>query len=617
MTLRPLLATALLLAAAAIGPAPAQADRAEWAALAGEIAAPWPGLQTAGGNFPDYTDGLIPRTGTQGDGTRYGDAVLGLALIQHGLRIRDDRMIDSGIRAVSWAASYERRGLQQKKPSVFEAYAVAAAYNLCRRRLPRHPSFKRGKRAWRAYMRHIRPVSTILRIPNTRRFSNHYLIEALEVFELKRTGVRARSRLALLGPGFPRAVRIYRRMINRGIPRAARTKGQTRRGIPTFLISDPPDYPLAYQGLAMGFYAQAVRMLGGRASRHARSTLRRVANASWLFTAPDGATGWFGRSMEESWGQAGTAFAAEVAARRGRAGRGERARYRALAHATLDRLRGAYGPGPRGYAIVPALKQHGALGARGLDPYAGVPSFVGLTLLNLNWLLDEMPRDPGRSSLYAERRTAGTTLLRGRAKFAVARRGRNWYAVRAGQSLTRHPGDLRYDFGLVALKRGGFGSPWYDVMPMRPITWGSRDTAGPVLYRGGAKGYPTGRKVRVRRGRVTIYGSFRTSSGSPLRRHVRFQYIPTSCGVQVRFRGRRGDTFEYSTFLRSFEQRPSISRARLADSAQQVTARPRAGVARLDDRRYYSASDPKLRRVRMRWRLRRGRTISVETCRAP
>src|SRR5918998_5029646 len=114
-----------------------------------------------------------------------------------------------------------------------------------RRRLPGHPTFRRTRRAWAEYMRHIRPVSTILHTPNTRRFSNHYLIEAMEVFELKRTGVRARSRLALLGPGFPRAVRIYRNMINRGIPRMAYRKGQTRGGVPTFLISDPPDYPLA------------------------------------------------------------------------------------------------------------------------------------------------------------------------------------------------------------------------------------------------------------------------------------------------------------------------------------------------------------------------------------
>jgi hypothetical protein len=616
LILRLTLVLATVTAAAVLGTAPADASRAEWDRLATDIARPWPATQTSEGNFPDYTDGLTPRSETNGPGTRYGDAVLGLALVQHGLRRGNQRFIDAGIQAVTWAVRYDRRGLQQKKPSVFESYAVAAAYNLVRRRIPRHPTFVRTRRSWVEYMRHIRPVSTILRTPNTRRFSNHYLIEALSVLELRRTGVRASSRLALLGPGFPRAVRIFRRMINVGIPRAARTRGQRRRGLPTFLISDPPDYPLAYQGLAMGFYAQAVRLLGGRASRAARSTLRRAANASWLLAAPDGATGYFGRSMEESWAQSGTALGAEVAAQRGRASGTERARYRALAHSALARLRDAYGDGPRGYAFIPALRLHGALGARALEPYAGAPSFAGLTLLNLNWLLEEMPADPPRSALFSARE-GGTKLSRRRSEFAVARAGRNWFAVRAGQSLSRHPEDLRYDFGLIALKRGGFGSPWRDLIPLRPLTHGRRDSAGPILYRGRAKGYPWGRRFSIRRGRITLSGGFRTSSGQWLRHHVRFRFVPTSCGVQVTWGGRRGDRFEYSSFVRGFEQTPAISRERLADSAQEITPSPRPGAVRVDGRRYYSASDPQLRRVRMRWRLRGPRRISVTTCRAP
>ena len=609
-------ATAALFVAAAVAAVPAGASRAEWSRLATDIARPWPATQTGEGNFPDYTDGLTPRSQTNGPGTRYGDSVLGLALIKHGLRVRNKRMIDSGLRAVAWSAREDRRGLQQKKPSVFESYAIAAAYNLCRRRLPNHPTFVKTRRSWVAYMRHIRPVSTILRIPNTRRFSNHYLIEALEVFELRRTGIRARSRLALLGPGFPRAVRIYRRMINTIIPRFSRQKGQSRRGLPTFLISDPPDYPLSYQGLAMGFYGQAVRQLGAGTSRAARSTLRRVSNASWLFAAPDGSTGYFGRSMEESWALSGTALGAEVAARRGRAGTREQLRYRALAHAALGRLRDAYGDGPRGYAFIPALRLHGALGARALEPYAGAPSFAGLTLLQLEWLLDEMPADPPRSQL-ASARNGAVTLSRGQSKFTTVRRGRDWFAVRAGQSRRRYPGDLRYDFGLIAFKRGGFGSPWRDIMPLRPYTYGGRDTAGPVLYRGGAKGYPWGRRFRVNRGRATLVTGFRTASGRWLRRGVPIRYEATSCGVKVSFSGRRGDRFEYSSFVRSLDRAPAISREAVSDSVQQITPSPRPGAVRVDGRRYYSASDPKLRRVRMRWRLRKTRRISVTTCRAP
>lgn len=609
-----LLATAVLALAA---PAAAHAERGDWVRLAGEIAQPWPGVQAPAGNFPDFTDGLTPRSQTNGPGTRYGDSVLGLGLIQHGLRHDDRRMIDSGVRAVAWSVRLDRRKLQQKKPSVFESWAVAAAYNLVRRRIPNHPTFVRTKPAWRRHILHIKPVSTILHKPNTRRFSNHYLIEALEVFELRRTGIRTRDPAALVGPGFGRAYRIYKRMVNHGIPAISRRKDQRRDGLDTFLISDPPDYPLAYQGLAMGFYAEAIRMLGGAASADARATLRKAANASWLFAAPDGSTGYFGRSMEESWAQAGTALGATVAAERPGASPGLRARYRALADRTLGRLRDAYGPLPgRGYAFVPSLTVHPRLGARALEPYAGSPSFAGLTLVQLNWLLEEMPAGRRPVGRIAADSNFGTKLSRGQSEFAAVRRGRNWFAVRAGQSRTRYPKDLRYDFGLVTSKRAT-GGEWEDVIPLRPLTWQLRESAGPVLRRNGMRGLPWGQRFRIRNGAVSLSGGFRTTGGRWLRRGVRFSFVPTDCGVRVAWRGRRGDRYTYSSFVRSHRQDPVVSRARVADSRQTITAAPRPGGVRVDPRRYYSASDPKLRRVRMRWRLTGDDVIAVTTCATP
>jgi hypothetical protein len=609
---------AALAALTAVGASPASASRSDWVRLGDEIASPWPAIQKRAGNFPDFTDGLQPRSRTNGPGTRYGDSVLGLALIQQGLRTHDRTLIDTGMRAIAFATRRRRAHLQRKKPSVFENYAVAAAYNLVRRRLPHHRIFVRTRSAWRAFLRRIRPVSTILRTPNTRRFGNHYLVEAIEVFELRRTGVRSANRGALAGPGLGRAVRIYRNLINRGIPRLARRKGQRRHGAATFLISDPPDYPLAYQGLAMGLYAQSIRILGRGASAAARATLRRAANASWMLTAPDGDTAYAGRSMDEAWAQSGTALGAEVAAQRRGASGAARARYRALVDATLGRLRDAYRPLPRrGYAFIPALAIDPRLGARAIEAYAGSPSFGGLALLQIEWLLDEMPARPRPTSRIAAARSFATTLSRGQSRFAVMRRGRVWFAVRAGQSITRYAHDMRYDAGLVALKSGGAGTPWRDVIPLRPLTYGPRhDSAGPVLRRGGARGRPYGTGMRIRGNTVTIFGGFRTPGGAWLRRHVRFAYSATACGVRVSWGARRGDRFEYSSFVRSFRQDPHASRASVSDSRQRVTASPLPNAARMSARRYYSASDPKLRRVRMTWRARRGGRIAVTTCAA-
>jgi hypothetical protein len=86
--------------------------------------------------------------------------------------------------------------------------------------------------------------------------------------------------------------------------------------------------------------------------------------------------------------------------------------------------------------------------------------------------------------------------------------------------------------------------------------------------------------------------------------------------VRVSWNGRRGDRYEYSSFLRGLRNAPQVSRAKVTDGVQDVTASPRPGAVSTDSRRYYSASDPRLRRVRMRWRLRSKRSVSVTTCRA-
>src|SRR4051794_10514894 len=121
-------------------PAPARAaprphgPRAQWLHLARALAAPWPRLQRRAGNFPDFTDGLIP--GQSGADTRYGDAVLGWALMEQGRRTRGRRLVTAGAKAVTWATrGAYRHDLQSREPSVFEIMAVAGAYNLARTRV--------------------------------------------------------------------------------------------------------------------------------------------------------------------------------------------------------------------------------------------------------------------------------------------------------------------------------------------------------------------------------------------------------------------------------------------------------------------------------------------------
>ena len=65
------------------------------ASLAAAMAKPLPALQQADGHFQSALGG----------GSRYGDALVGYALLQHGLRTRSTAFEESGLRGVSYALS--------------------------------------------------------------------------------------------------------------------------------------------------------------------------------------------------------------------------------------------------------------------------------------------------------------------------------------------------------------------------------------------------------------------------------------------------------------------------------------------------------------------------------
>jgi hypothetical protein len=85
--------------------------------LSRAMAAPWPKVQKKNGHF---------RSGV-GGGTRYGDSMLGFALIQQGIVQNDEALIKSGMQGMAFAVP---RLALHSRPSIFEAMAVVGVYNL-------------------------------------------------------------------------------------------------------------------------------------------------------------------------------------------------------------------------------------------------------------------------------------------------------------------------------------------------------------------------------------------------------------------------------------------------------------------------------------------------------
>jgi hypothetical protein len=287
------------------------------------------------------------------------------------------------------------------------------------------------------------------------------------------------------------------------------------------------------------------------------------------------------------------------------------ARYRAVSDRVLARLRDAYGNGPQGWWVLPALKEDLAAALKGVDGYTGAVAFAGLTLVPLNWALDEMEAGGSRTgSAIGADADSGEIVSQGESTLGVVRRGSVWFAVKR-QASSKRKNDMRYDFGLLALKVRS-GDTWTDVLRQRPTTSVEPDSVGPILRRGGLEGLPRGDKESVRTGIAAITGAYRTRQGKFVRRGVKWTWTATACGVRLSFPVKAGDRYEYSTFFRGS---PALSGKTLADDAQKVTfsAAP-LRVSRSGG--YVSGVDPRLTRAKAILSVRADGTFTIQTCRA-
>jgi hypothetical protein len=600
-------ALALLVALACAAPAGAQGlsaasrsddVRSQARQMAKQIAEPWrKGRQYGNGRFVDEVGGY----------SSYGEAVLGYALISIGLREDDSKMVGVGLKAMRYAT--DRYSSSGGAISVFQNMAVGFAYRLAERKLRDDERWQRIRPTVQSFMR--RQPLVRLRSENDH-FANHLLVEALSVFNYVRTGMTSSTSGAILGPGREDRYRYAQRFIEDGVPhlmaRSVRPSGEDN----TLLLSDPPDKPLAYQGLSIGLYARAMDTLGDGGAR-AQLTLRRALEASWRLTAPDGDLSYFGRNHEEAFTLAATAYGARVAQRLADVSSARSARYEALALRALQRLREVHLGGPAGIWPVPATAIDADKSRSAMD-HGGYAPYGGLALMFLTMLADtESPSDSRAGDLYADR--GGTAILgRGESLFATERFGRIWFAVRAGPSLQR-PTDVRYDGGLIRAKRQNSDGRWFDLIPTRPrLPIDGNDSAGPLIVRDNqGTAVFDGSRIRAHgKDGIGMVGNFRTLRGSPnVTRRSDERFRPIRCGMQVAFPAHDGEVLEYSVYLRdtgNVKREDGV----VSSDGTTVSADPKPRIVLKGE--YRSATDPEVVRARLRWSSHESQRIRVRIC---
>jgi hypothetical protein len=610
-------ALALLAAAPASAKAPPT-----WGPLAERIAAPWPGLQNADGTYQDYVYGgdisvCLVRQCKPGLGNaRYAEAVLGYALLRTGVRTGDGALIDTALRSLTWVAEHpEYRDTLQTN---FETWALASAYNLARKAVPRRPLFRDNRAAWERWLKTVEPL--LLR-PGARRYFNHHLVEAVATFELKRTRLRSKVKGAVLHPGtYNKTERRAVRIVEDEVYAVARPTLRSEAGEVAAMVSDRPEYPLAYQGLSMAYYARALELMGRRLSNRARELLERMAHASWLFTAPDGDLAYAGRSQEEAWALSMTAYGAEVAARLPGVGAGRAARWHALADRALERLRTEHAIGPEGMWIVPALERDPQRGLAGLDPYAGAAIFSGLTLAFLELARDEAAAHKRASGRVASDAEGVRMVGQGDDSFATIRTGSLWFAVRQSRDMQRRLDDLRSDFGLIALKRRVDGR-WRDVIPVRPRVESpdrrAADSIGPLLLRPEGEsvfGVPVGTRLSASGDTARVVTGWRMPDGSVVRGGTALRWDATECGVRLRLPVAAGDSVQYDVLAVRDPEEVTVDGARIRDGTQEVTFSEVPSAVRMLPG-YSSGSHPVITRVRVTFPAApAARAVEITTC---
>ena len=273
-----LIAVGMTLLAAGVGAgagaAPATASP-EAEALARQVAAPWTSLQAPSGAFTGYEP--------VGASARYGEAVMGLGLLQAGVREKNDALVWAGLSAEAYVL---RLDPATRGASAFENWGLAAAYNVARRRLRKDMRFVAMRPAWELRLRSLTPI--FLSHPRGGFFNKH-LVEAVSWLELARTGLRSRVRGTVLRhPGQARAQAV--RYLVRDLPRLTERSriGNLR------LLADPRPSPLAYHALSLGFYARGLSFLNRHDRRRAGRILLQAARASLSLAAPGRGRGLYG-----------------------------------------------------------------------------------------------------------------------------------------------------------------------------------------------------------------------------------------------------------------------------------------------------------------------------------
>lgn len=514
-------AVAATIIAGGAAPEPAYANKTEAAKVSYDIADGLVRSQQRNGNFYDQI--------RRGGKSSYGNALGGAALIRLGLKSHNNTYVRAGRKAVNNAT----RKINKKRSGTlaFAQGGVAEAYIDVKNNPRLSQTGRRDLKQWGRWLGAQHSRYLIKRTGH----ENKYVVEANAILAMNKTGVKSKIQGAILGTRRKQLYNTAKNFVNKKVPRMINKKGE--------VLSDPPNNPIAYHNLSLGYYARSIQLLRSKASSSSRGTLRRLADTTELMAAPDGDTAYSGRSAGHQWNDSAAAYGLNLAAKQKNTSLTRRNSFRTLADKKIHRM-ALIGSGPKSEWSTPSLKLNFAEGRKSLDPYASQADYAGLRLYFANHATSTSTNRVSSASIIADR-PGGRVLNQDKGIMAtVTSNDRNsWGSIRGVAA-----GSLRSDFGFVIHQRRDANGVWRNVMPQRPSGGG---TAGAGLYtaRGTAKPYAKNMRY-VGNGRVEATGGQRFGNDYGVRSGVKYSFeIGGNCVKTSVENPRPGDSYQYSAFF--------------------------------------------------------------------
>jgi len=508
---------ALAVAGLLFGAVPASASSADPVAdFTARAAAPWPGLQKPDGSFPDYIRAFSP---TNSD--RYGEAMLGAALIRQGTSTNSRRLVGSGLKAIDWVL--HQPPSTDSSTRRFENLALVEAWLALGRPGVRAAVPRALTTAWRERLAGIEvsQLDAMWKLPR-----NQALIDQLIVLELVSTGIASQVPGSVLeNPDAARSAAvasIAQLLSDTAVPVSAETEVGPAR-----LLGDSPDFPPAYHALTLAMLSRLAGLIGfaPAVEELVRSRLAAAVNAAALVVAPDGDFAYSGRSPQEAWvlamliagARQSMADCTTVCPASGAASR--------LETLALARLKSLHLDRKWGIRLVPSQAAGIRHISRSFDPYVSASAYTGLTLLGLTWA-----ESAARPAAAEWTQPHAVAIGAARGGLGVTGSADTWFAVRSGSFYV----DQRLASGLVAAKALVHGK-WVNIVVAPPGRLVASNLFGVLVFGSGGFGAMTGPRVSVSGSGLKLEGSLFGSLGQPVIGSGvgRVTYEPVPCGVRM------------------------------------------------------------------------------------